>query len=248
MGSLAEVVCVLGSDTGVGKTTITRLLLRHAELMGLGVVALKPFSSGGREDAEALLGGQENKADLDLINPWHYDAPFAPLIAARMGGRAIPDMAEVVTWIDLHRQRNQLVLMEGVGGLLTPIAERFSMLDIIGAIGGRLVVVVRNRLGAINQARMCYVTSKQCHVAQGILVLSGLEDADSSARTNRAAIEEFCPQWTVLELPYVGKIGLGANGTKTIAKKFKKTLAQILQGGRNVAVLCETNCGSESGG
>ena len=234
------ILCVLGADTGVGKTIITGLLLRHARSKGGRAIALKPFSSGDRADASALLGGGSNEVELDFINPWHYEAPLAPLIAARNSGKTVPALDEVVAWIGTHREQDKVVIVEGVGGLLTPIAETYTFLDVSKALGAGLVVVVRNRLGAINQARMCYETVKRHRAGHGVVVLSGERESDCSTKTNREAIEEFCPGWDVLELPFVGEPGSGESD-ETIAKKFKKPLAQILQAGRNGLVLCATN-------
>ncbi len=235
-----RIICVLGADTGVGKTTVTRLLLAHSRARGIGTVALKPFSSGGREDAVALMGGHCEEASLGLINPWHYELPLAPLLAARIGGKATPELGRVIAWIKTHSERSQIVLVEGVGGLLTPIAQTYSFLDVAKALGSTVIVVVRNRLGAISQARMCYETSKQYQSRPGVIVLSGERDEDCSAATNRDAIEEFCPQWPVVEIPYVGETSAG-RGFETIAKNCEKLLAQILQVGRNGLVLCEAN-------
>lgn len=235
-----SILCVLGADTGVGKTIVTSLLLRHVRSKGGLAIALKPFSSGDRADARALLGDGSNGADLDCINPWHYEAPLAPLIAARISGKTVPALGEVVAWIETHRERDKVVIVEGAGGVMTPIAETYTFLDVSKTLAAGLVVVVRNRLGAINQARMCYETGKRHRAGHGVVVLSGDREADCSTKTNRQAIAQFCPGWDVLELPFVGETS-PREGFATIAKKYEKPLAQILQAGRNVPVLCETN-------
>ncbi len=225
----ATLVCVLGADTGVGKTTVTRLLLAHARSRGLSAVGLKPFSSGGRQDAIALRDCLHGSVEpsLQQINPWHQEEPLAPLLAARRSGQPSPQLEQVLNWIRDHRLRYQIVLVEGVGGLLTPIAETFSMLDVVEELGSTLVVVVRNRLGAINQARLCYEVSAKSRLEQCFVILSGVKEGDISVKTNLEAIQEFCPRWTALDIPFEGEIHAEGLGFRTIAKKFKKTLAQI---------------------
>jgi dethiobiotin synthetase len=143
---------ITGTDTGVGKTTLTALLLCHLRQRGRRVVALKPFCSGGRDDAELLWTLQEGAVGLDEINPFHFKEPLAPLVAARMHGRSIA-ISEVLNYIgragsptkDLQeaanaqtrRPRSQrmdeslVLIVEGAGGLLAPLGRGFDALDLI---------------------------------------------------------------------------------------------------------------------
>jgi dethiobiotin synthetase len=74
---------ITGTDTGVGKTVLTALLTRHLRERGVNAVALKPVCSGDRADARALHAASAGALTLDEINPWHFRAPMAPLLAAR---------------------------------------------------------------------------------------------------------------------------------------------------------------------
>ena len=79
---MGKIIFVTGTDTGVGKTLLTALLLQHLRAHGQSALAIKPFCSGGREDAELLHSLQENELTLDEMNPFHFKKPLAPYLAA----------------------------------------------------------------------------------------------------------------------------------------------------------------------
>jgi dethiobiotin synthetase len=74
---------ITGTDTGAGKTVLTALLARYLRERGVRTAALKPVCSGGRDDARVLRAASAGALALDKINPWHFRAPIAPLLAAR---------------------------------------------------------------------------------------------------------------------------------------------------------------------
>src|SRR5664280_2498160 len=74
---------ITGTDTGVGKTVLTALLTRHLRERGVNAAALKPVCSGGRNDVRALRAAMKGALTPNEINPWHFRAPLAPLLAAR---------------------------------------------------------------------------------------------------------------------------------------------------------------------
>src|SRR5207244_10083399 len=118
MGS--RILFITGTDTGVGKTVLTSLLARHLRERGVAVAALKPICSGGRADARVLHFSQNGAVTLDEINPWHFRAPLAPLLAARREHRRV-DLAKVLAHVRRVQRRFEVILVEGAGGLLSPL-------------------------------------------------------------------------------------------------------------------------------
>jgi len=94
---------ITGTDTGVGKTVLTALLARFLRARGVRAAALKPVCSGGRDDARVLHAAMDGALALDEINPWHFRAPIAPLVAARREHRRVR-LAEVLAHV--HRLQN----------------------------------------------------------------------------------------------------------------------------------------------
>ena len=89
MSGQPRVTFVTGTDTGVGKTVATACLLYHLRQLGVNAVALKPFCSGGRGDAEVLQAIQGPVLSLDEVKPFYFKQPLAPLVAAQKERRSI---------------------------------------------------------------------------------------------------------------------------------------------------------------
>ena len=121
----ARILFITGTDTGVGKTVfaaVATLLLRRR---GVRVAALKPICSGGREDARLLHAAAGRVLSLDEVNPWHFRAALAPTLAARRENRLVL-LRPVVAHIRRAAKRFEVVIVEGAGGLLSPLGEKFD--------------------------------------------------------------------------------------------------------------------------
>src|SRR5579862_3158928 len=106
---------ITGTDTGVGKTVLTVLLTGFFREQGIRVAALKPVCSGGRDDARRLRAAMDGELTLDEINPWHFRAPIAPMLAARREKKPVT-LAPVNAQIRAVRKDFDAVLIEGAGG------------------------------------------------------------------------------------------------------------------------------------
>jgi dethiobiotin synthetase len=191
----SNITVISGTDTGVGKTVLTGLLVLFLRRVGVDAVALKPFCSGSRADARHLRFMQDNALTLDEINPFYFREPLAPLIAARKRGRKI-SFERVVSFIRSHQKQH--VLVEGAGGLLTPLGEGFTILDIARELKAKLIIVAPNKLGVINQAMLALRAAGTAR-----LVLMRQKKPDASARYNCAIIRELAAPASVLDFPFL---------------------------------------------
>ncbi len=140
-----------GTDTDVGKTTVTALLAAAARVEG-SVIAAKPVASGGAhlgpgEDAVAIAEAAGH-APLQFAG---YEAPLSPHRAAAMMGATL-DTAALTAWIRAFDA--DTVLVEGAGGWRVPLALGFDVADLARAWGAPVLVVARDRLGVLNHARL----------------------------------------------------------------------------------------------
>ena len=87
---------------------------------------------------------------LDEINPWHFRAPIAPLLAARKENRRVK-LSQILAHMRAMQKRFDVLLVEGAGGLLSPLGENFNSRDLILALRAIPIVVAQNKLGAVNQ-------------------------------------------------------------------------------------------------
>ena len=145
-----RILFITGTDTGVGKTVLTALLARWLRKRGVNAAALKPIGSGGRGDARILRSALDGALMLDEINPWHFHTPIAPVLAARHEHQRV-GQAEVLAHVRAMQKRFAVVLVEGAGGLLSPLGEKFDSRDLIVALDAIPIVVCPDRLGAVNQ-------------------------------------------------------------------------------------------------
>ena len=195
---------ITGTDTGVGKTVLTALLTRFLRGCGVNAVALKPFCSGGRADARELRAAMGGTLSLDETNPWHFRAPIAPLLAARREQKRV-HLAEVLTHVRAMQKRFDALLVEGAGGLLSPLGEDFNSRDLILALRATLLVVAQNRLGVANQLLLTLEALPGNFRCDAKLVLMSPPKPDASTRANAGLLAEFLDRGRIFALPWFGE-------------------------------------------
>jgi dethiobiotin synthetase len=198
-----RLVFVTGSDTGVGKTVLTAAFTRHLRAAGVNAVALKPLCSGGRDDARALRAAADDALALDEANPWHFRAALAPTLAARREKRRVT-LPVVAARVRAVARRFELASVEGAGGLLSPLTEDGDNRDLLAALQpGAVLIVVPNRLGAVNQARLVLAALPKIARRRTAIVLFEQRKPDAASRTNAALLAEFAPGVPVVRLPWL---------------------------------------------
>lgn len=199
----AEIVFITGTDTDVGKTIFTAALAGLLRRDGVNVAALKPICSGGRADARLLRHCAGAGLPLATVNPWHFRAAMAPVLAARLERRRVR-LRTVVASIQRTARRFEVVLVEGAGGLLSPLGENFDSRDLIVALRATPVIVTPNRLGAVNQALLVLAALPKRFAARARVVLVGQPRPDRASRHNRALLAERLGEERIVEFPWLG--------------------------------------------
>lgn len=191
---------ITGTDTDCGKTFVTALLVRAARAAGIDAVGAKPICCGPRSDVEILASASGSNEPLDALNPVWFQTPAAPM-ACEMAGEKPSDYGSVVSAMRSLAERHGCVLCEGVGGWLVPLRSGFTMADFAAELGWPVILVVRNKLGALNHALLTIegVRAKGLPLA-GIILnnAAGCDDAVSS--TNRAILEQMTGQPLLAEV------------------------------------------------
>lgn len=223
-----HLIFITGTDTGVGKTLLTGLLLRHLRESGVHALAMKPFCCGDRADVKLLYGLQEGELDWNEINPFFFAEPVAPLVASRFAGRQI-SCTQVVTAIRNIAARYDRLLIEGVGGLLAPLGEKFSMADVITRLEGQVIVVSRNRLGTINHTLLTVAALRHAGIRGPKVVMMEARHGDCSSRSNVLIVSDLLRKVPVFSLPDFGSMASRIAAVKKNQKKMRKTLARILE-------------------
>jgi dethiobiotin synthetase len=190
---------VTGSDTDVGKTYISCQIIAQLRRINIDVETRKPAESGCHEDddgvlrthdAAALQQANAKRETLDRINPFRYRAALAPHRAARLQGQRI----EIEALIDACDRDNpaSLLIVEGAGGFYSPLAENGLNADLASALQLPVIIVVADRIGAVNQALMTLqaVSSRQLRTAA--VVLNQVAQQHDSAMDNAADLAPYC--------------------------------------------------------
>ena len=197
---------ITGTGTGVGKTLLVALLAAHFRQTGVRVAALKPVCSGGRADAELLATALAGDLPLDDINPWHFRAPIAPVLAARREGASVT-RAQILAHVRRVRQQFAVVLIEGAGGLLSPLAEKVDSRDLIAVLRATPVIVAPNRLGVVNDLRLTLAALPSAARSRATVVLMDPEKPDAATRGNAALLGEYFPAHNIIPFPWLRQTG-----------------------------------------
>lgn len=147
---------VTGTDTEVGKTFATCALLHVARQQNLKALGMKPVAAGvdadGRnEDVELLIAASSITAPRELVNPYCFELPVAPHIAATIEGRPIDPARIAAAARDLAAEAD-LLLIEGVGGFRVPLGDDVDTADMAARLDVPVILVVGLRLGCLNHA------------------------------------------------------------------------------------------------
>jgi dethiobiotin synthetase len=195
---------ITGTDTGVGKTVLTALLARYLCQCGVNAAVLKPICSGGRGDARMLRTALNGALTLDEINPWHFRAPIAPLLAARREHKQVK-LAGVLAHVRAMQKRFEILLIEGAGGLLSPLGGNFDSRDLIAALHATPMVVCPNRLGAVNQVLLTLAALPRSASCRARVVLMSPSKPDASTNTNVGLLAEYFDGRRIFVLPQLDR-------------------------------------------
>jgi dethiobiotin synthetase len=195
-----------GTDTNVGKTYIAQRLVKALRNAGRPGVGFKPICCGSRDDAEALHEASGGAVTLNDVNPVWLRPPAAPYTAAMIENRMI-DLALIHETFARLRAAHDSIIVEGVGGWRVPITRDYFVSDLAADFGLPVMVVVANRLGALNHTLLTVeaIRSRGLECA-GIILNHGFQlenEAEIATSTNAAVIEE------VLKAPILFEVGYG---------------------------------------
>lgn len=156
---IARGIFITGTDTGIGKTVASCLLMDALIKQGNNVIGMKPIASGAEKVNGALKNDDAIKliehANVDLpyqwVNPYCFEPPVAPHIAARQSNQQI-DLTVIEQAYDNLAKQADWVIVEGVGGWSVPVNEKETVADIPSRLNLPVILVVGIKLGCINHA------------------------------------------------------------------------------------------------
>ena len=201
-----KTLLVTGTDTGVGKTWISALLVRHFRAHGIRTGAYKPVCSGAEmasdgnfvwADVEALRAACGNEPPLDRVCPQRFHAAVAPNVAAALEGRTVNNhqLADAINaWSPFADQ----LIVEGAGGIFCPLSNQSTVMELARKLNGPVIVVAANRLGVINHTRLTVNALQSQGLKVTAIVLNEtaaevLKNSDPSTSTNALQLMHWVP-------------------------------------------------------
>ncbi len=203
---------VTGTDTGVGKTVVTAALVRHWRAHGHRIGAYKPVASGCESspagvpvwgDVEAYFSALGGQFPRERICPQSFPAPVAPPVAARLAGKAV-DSNLLLSGAHWWESQVDSLLVEGAGGLLSPLSDNESNADLAVALRYPVLVVARLGLGTINHTLLTVEAAQRRGLQVRGVVMNTAQPpgADESVDTNPDELSRRCPAPFLGVLPY----------------------------------------------
>jgi dethiobiotin synthetase len=188
---MADTVLVTGTDTGVGKTWVACGLAHAIRHAGRSVTAVKVVETGCEDRPAPTEDGVRLAAATGQTTPTRalrrFRAPIAPAPAADLEGLTL-DLDELAAEIGAAAGTSQLLLLEGAGGLLSPLGWDWNAVDLAQAFHATALVVASDRLGSINHTLLTLSALDLAGVRVAAIVLSAPAAADASTGSNGPAI------------------------------------------------------------
>lgn len=216
-----SVLFVAGAGTDVGKTYVACGLVRRLRAAGRPVEAVKPLASGlppvddpAFADSDtgrllAALGRPLTAQSVDACTPWRFAAPIAPDAAAAREGRSLR-LADLVAFHRgaLARAAGAPLIVEGVGGVMSPATSDALNLDWIAALGCPVLLVAGSYVGAISHALTSLAVLGHRRIAVSAVIVSESEGSAASPADTATAISKWSGR-PVGWLPRARTIGTG---------------------------------------
>lgn len=208
-----QTIFVTGTDTSVGKTYVSCLLIRKLRAAGLAVGAYKPVCSGAEFDAagrpfwsdiEALRSAVGAETPLDLICPQRFLAAVAPNVAADMERLTVSNDL-LLNGFAAWTTKVDVLIVEGAGGVLCPLSSEQTVLDLATQIQAPVVVVAPNRLGVISHTRLTVDCLRQSGLDVAAVILNDVQVTDAtdlSLTTNAWQLSQWIPNVAILHVEF----------------------------------------------
>lgn len=175
---------ITGTNTGIGKTVICGCLARYLSRKGINVGIQKWVSTGNRNTSDdidyclSMLGREKEEVDNPLLlHPYTFDFPASPHLAAELEGQEI-DIDKIVESYHTLMRRHDLLIVEGVGGVLVPLTRDRFLIDLVADLAIPVLIVTDSGLGTINHTLLTIeaLTKRNIPILGMVFNFAGKED------------------------------------------------------------------------
>lgn len=191
-------IFITGTDTGVGKTYVGAMLAKELKKRGIDVGVMKPVETGCRKrngklypaDAACLIQAAGVLDPLEEVCPYRFSHPLAPSVAAGMEGRRVDPEKILKTFRSLSK-KHECMIVEGAGGIMVPLRDRHTYLDLARELGLPVMIVARPGLGTINHTLLTIaaIQARKLPIAGVVINYAVNEKAGLAGKTSPAVIK-----------------------------------------------------------
>ncbi len=210
---------IVGTEPGVGKTVVAGGIARVLTDTGLGVGVFKPIATGCRHQWEGVIGRDVqflafcagSNLPFSTINPVAYLTEAAPPICAAREGPI--DFSKIAEAYNELCRTGDIVIVEGLGGVRTPLTEQFDLLDLAAEFNLPIVIVARPAAGVVNHTLMTIDCIRAARLGIAGVVLNGYDaTTEETVATNTAAevIAHFGQAEILCEVPFDEAVDIDA--------------------------------------
>lgn len=203
---------ITGTDTGVGKTIITAALIKVISRLGFTTSGMKPLESGCLQQGDLLVPPDgmfiktiaHMEENIGHVTPCRFKSPLAPLPASEIEGITV-DFEKIRKAFAGLSKKYDVVIVEGIGGLLVPITRDYSVMDMAKDFNLPLIVVSRPSLGTINHTMLTvnYALKEGLRVAGIIINYNQPPENTPAEATNPEVINRISPVPVIGIFPYL---------------------------------------------
>ena len=198
---------ITGTDTEIGKTFVSTLLIQLLVEENLKVIGMKPIASGAKnidgelKNEDALLLNEASNVDVDYknINPYVFEPAVSPHIAAEGAGIEI-DLKEIKNHFDQLQNKSDVIVVEGVGGWYAPLNYHATVADLAETLQLPVILVVGLRLGCLNHALLTAQAIRQSGLPIAGWIANHVEEDFSSADKNITTLKHYLSDFSFLGL------------------------------------------------
>lgn len=221
-----NILFVTGTDTDVGKSVVSVRLIQYLRFHGIDAMAIKPFCSGATTDLDLLIAANDRNQSHSNINLYYHDLPLSPMTACLTSGSPFPDPERVDDFIQSASGMTDWLVIEGAGGLFTPLAPDYFIASILKAHAHQAILVAPDRLGCLNHSILSLQWLKN-HLPNNriSLILNRIPPSDLSSESNLHVITTLFPNQNAHFFPQIEGFSLSSIKSE---KKLKKPLAGFI--------------------
>ncbi|AIL65043.1 ATP-dependent dethiobiotin synthetase BioD [Rickettsiales bacterium Ac37b] len=206
-----QIIAIVSPGTNAGKTLVTTSYAYNLRKKGASVRVIKPIISGFEESNNDTieiiksLGLLVTEENIARVSPWRFKAPLSPDIAALKENKVI-NLTEIVEFCGNDKQNKAIeyLIIEIAGGILTPINDKETMLDIVSTLNADIILVTNHYLGSISHTLMAYNLIKLRNLALRKLIISQNEQNNLSVDDTVKTLKNFI-KVPIVTIPFIDK-------------------------------------------